>query len=259
MISTIRADFYRLFRTKGFWISQLLLIAFIFASIAGQTVGQVGVNLEDTAGTASDAFAMDWTGVISVNAMTSMMQLFVYFMLPLLVIIIGHDFTKETYKNILTVGVSRTKYFLSQYLSFAFMILLQVFYIYMVSFLTGMLFYGVGEGFNTNQIREWLFTGMIQFITIMAIMTISCFVTYLTRSNVLSIIIAVAFPFIPVLLTLIFPNTEWLRFFDFQSIISNPAFIINNAKETSQVTITALLTIAILLTATTHQFKKMDL
>lgn len=259
MFATVRADFYRLFRTKGFWISQILLILFIFSSIAGQNVATVGVNSNETISSKEAAFSIEWTGVISVNAITSMMPMFLYFMLPLLVIIIGHDFTKETYKNILTVGVSRTKYFFSQFISFAFMIFVQIVYIYSVSFLTGTLFYGVGDGFDLNQIKDWLFTGMIQFILIMAILTISCLIMYLTKNNVLAVIIAVAFPLIPSLFTLIFPNVSWIKWFDFQGLMTDPNLILSGVKEVGQTSIVAIVTIVGLLLLTTRHFNRMEL
>lgn len=261
MIATFRADFYRLFKTKGFWLSQLFIIGFIFISIASQSVGQVGVNLGDAAQETSSQsqYAMEWTGIISVQAVTSMMTMFLYAMLPMLVIIVGHDFSKKTYKNILTVGVSRTKYFLSQYVSFAIMILLQVFYIYMASFLTGTLFYGVGSGFNQKQLLNWIMTASVQFIMIMAILTISCFVTYLTKNNVLSILTAIILPIILTLLSFMFQNAEWVSLFDFQNILGDTEFILSRSNELYQSILVALNTILIFLMLTIYQFNKSEL
>ncbi|MGX4686883.1 ABC transporter permease [Vagococcus sp. JNUCC 83] len=259
MIATFKADFYRLFKTKGFWLSQLFIIGFIFISIASQSVGQVGVNLEESTQETAAQYAMKWTGIISVQAVTSMMTMFFYAMLPMLVIIIGHDFSKKTYKNILTVGVSRTKYFLSQYISFAIMIFLQVIYIYLASFLTGTLFYGVGSGFNQKQLLNWLMTASVQFIMIMAILTISCFVTYLTKNNVLSILTAIILPIILTLLGFMFKNAEWVSLFDFQNTLGDTEFILSRSNELYQSILVALSTILVFLMLTIYQFNKSEL
>lgn len=259
MIATFRADFYRLFKTKGFWLSQLFIIGFIFISIASQSVGQVGVNLGDATQETTSQYAMKWTGIISVQAVTSMMTMFFYAMLPMLVIIIGHDFSKKTYKNILTVGVSRTKYFLSQYVSFTMMILLQVFYIYMASFLTGTLFYGVGNGFNQKLLLDWIMTAGVQFIMIMAILTISCFITYLTKNNVLSILTAIILPIVLTLLSFMFQNTKWISLFDFQSVLGDTDFILSGSNDLYQSILVALSTILVFLMLTIYQFNKSEL
>lgn len=258
MLATLRADFYRLFKTKGFWIAQGFIITFIFVSISGQSIGSIGVEDSISSEQTQEAFSIAWTGVTSVNAMSYMMSFFFYCMLPLLVIIVGHDFTKQTYKNILTVGISRTKYFFSQYISFLMIILLQVFYVYIVSFLTGTLFYGAGEDLNLNQVKEWLFVGAVQFLMITAIMTLSCLVIYLTKNNVLAILSAILFP-IFVTLANIFFSLDFIQFFDFQNILTDSEFILSGSKELWQSIGTALMTIIVLLSVTVWKFDKVEL
>lgn len=46
MINTIRADFYRLFYSKGFYITQLFLIVVIVLSIWTEALGSVGISGE---------------------------------------------------------------------------------------------------------------------------------------------------------------------------------------------------------------------
>lgn len=259
MLATIRADFYRLFRTKGFWITQLVMILFIVVTIASQSVGTVGVGTPDSMNAMETSFDIKWTGMISVSAVTSMMSFFLYAMLPMLVMIIGHDFTKQTYKNILTVGVSRTKYVLSQYISFALMVLLQVVYIYVASFVTGSVLYGVGAGFDFEQVKDWLFAGLVQFLMIMAIMTLSCLITYVTKNNIFSVITAILFPIITSVLVLIFKDVKWIGMFDFQSFLSASDYLVSGAKEVTQSIIAAIGTIIVLLSITLWKFNRIEL
>lgn len=46
MINAIRADFYRLLHTKGFFITQIALILIIIVSVFTQALGSSGVMTE---------------------------------------------------------------------------------------------------------------------------------------------------------------------------------------------------------------------
>ena len=44
MLHTIQADFYRLFRSKGFWITEAILVLNILSGVIFGATGHVGVN-----------------------------------------------------------------------------------------------------------------------------------------------------------------------------------------------------------------------
>lgn len=107
MIKAIQADFYRLLRSKGYWITQVAMLAFLTLTVYLQAIGGVGINTESPqeALSAVEAMqAMTWTSEVSLTLVTSMASMLIYFCLPLFVMIIGHDLTRKTYKNILTTG-----------------------------------------------------------------------------------------------------------------------------------------------------------
>ena len=60
MLHTIHADFYRLFRSKGFWISEILLALNIISGVLLGVTGHVGV---ETGAKQAVRSASSWTGV----------------------------------------------------------------------------------------------------------------------------------------------------------------------------------------------------
>ena len=46
MLHTIQADFYRLFRSKGFWITEAILVFNILSGVIFGVAGHAGVNTE---------------------------------------------------------------------------------------------------------------------------------------------------------------------------------------------------------------------
>lgn len=118
MINAIRADFYRLLHTKGFFITQIALILIIIVSVFTQALGSAGVMTEQLKHLQSGALDLKWDSYQTVIAMSTMAAYLIYFSLPLFVMILGYDLTKKTYKNQLAIGISRWYFFMSKYLIF---------------------------------------------------------------------------------------------------------------------------------------------
>ena len=58
MLHTIQADFYRLFRSKGFWITEALLVLNIVSGVIFGATGHLGINTESKLPQATEV----WTG-----------------------------------------------------------------------------------------------------------------------------------------------------------------------------------------------------
>ena len=63
MLHTIQADFYRLFRSKGFWITEAILVLNILSGVIFGATGHVGVNTESKLPQATEV----WTGFKSLD------------------------------------------------------------------------------------------------------------------------------------------------------------------------------------------------
>ena len=105
MLHTIHADFYRLFRSKGFWISEIILALNIIPGVLLGVTGHVGV---ETGAKQAVKSASSWTGVGSLINYSSSISMTVLFTLIVVSIILGVDLAQKLYKNNLTSGISRS-------------------------------------------------------------------------------------------------------------------------------------------------------
>ncbi len=218
MLNMLKADFYRLSKIKGFWITQALILLFVFMTIKTSTVGHLGVVDGQELQQAAQSYGESWNGVVSVSAVQSMGDALLYFMLPLLVFIIGTDFTKGTYKNILTVGVSRYKYFFSKLTSFTIVLTIQLIMIYMVAFLTGFVLNGAGD-VTIDFIKNTLEVLGVQMIFLLAITVLASALLFITKNNVVSIIFTIVFPAVLAILHLLNPNVRLYEILDFSTAL----------------------------------------
>ena len=92
MLHTIHADFYRLFRSKGFWISEILLALNIISGVLLGSTGHVGV---ETGAKQAVKSASSWTGVGSLINYSSSISITVLFTLIVVSIILGVDLAQN--------------------------------------------------------------------------------------------------------------------------------------------------------------------
>lgn len=111
MLHTIHADFYRLFRSKGFWISEIILALNIISGVLLGGTGHVGV---ETGAKQAVQSASSWTGVGSLINYSSSISMTVLFTLIVVSIILGVDLAQKLYKNNLTSGISRSGFFFAK-------------------------------------------------------------------------------------------------------------------------------------------------
>ena len=126
MLNIIRADLYRILRGKGFYITLILLIAFIALNTGAQggvqlfTVSYTGENEANTITTAVNENVKIEKGIApAVPTFTgtesmSNTDLYLYFLLPFIVFIAAADFSTYTAKNVLSNGMPRVKYYFSK-------------------------------------------------------------------------------------------------------------------------------------------------
>lgn len=98
----IRADIFRLFRSKGFYISIGLLLLFSIFQVANGAM-YLGVIYNDMIGV--------YTSQSMLFDLVSVADNLIYFFIPIIVIILSKDFSRRTVANFLISGGSRKKYF----------------------------------------------------------------------------------------------------------------------------------------------------
>lgn len=206
MIHTIQADFYRLFRSKGFWITEFILFVLL---LMGATIGATG-HLMSVQPAQPETPTHGWNGIEAlINASNNGSNLFLCIILVCLVL--GVDLIGKLYKNSLTVGVSRTEFFFAKSFVLASIALLQLIASLVIAFIPATLLNGLGtmpDGFVTNL----LLTISLQFLCLLAWLSIVSFILYLTHSYLAVFIGYLIGSIVLSIPMLVFPDIEILRY-----------------------------------------------
>lgn len=218
MIHTIQADFYRLFRSKGFWITEFILFVLM---LLGATIGATG-HLMSVQAAPPELPTHGWNGIEAlINASNNGSNL-VFFCIILVCLVLGVDLIGKLYKNSLTVGVSRTEFFLAKFFVLASIALLQLITSLVIAFIPATLLNGLGtmpDVFVTNL----LLTISLQFLCLLAWLSIVSFILYLTHSYLavfIGYLISSIFVSIPIL---VFPNVKILPYLSLQFVYAMTA------------------------------------
>ena len=207
MIHTIQADFYRLFRSKGFWITEFILFILM---LMGATIGATG-HLMAVDTTPPETPTHGWDGVQALINTSSNGSNLVFLCIVLACLVLGVDLIGKLYKNSLTVGVSRTEFFLAKSFVLASIALLQLIASLVIAFVPSTLLNGLGtmpDGFITNL----LLTIFLQFLCLLAWLSIVSFILYVTHSYLAAFIGYLVTSIILSTPMLVFPDIEILRY-----------------------------------------------
>ena len=208
MIHTIQADFYRLFRSKGFWITEFILFALM---LMGATIGATGHLMSVNTTPETEFPTKGWDGVQALINASSNGSNLVFLCIVLACLVLGVDLIGKLYKNSLTVGVSRTEFFLAKSFVLASIALLQLITSLVIAFIPATILNEFGtmpDGFIGNL----LITISLQFLCLLAWLSIISFILYLTHSY---LAVFVGYLISSIILStpmLLFPDIEILRY-----------------------------------------------
>ena len=209
MIHTIQADFYRLFRSKGFWITEIVLFALM---LMGATIGATGHLMSvDTTPPETELPSKGWDGIQALINASSQGSNLVFLCIILACLVLGVDLIGKLYKNSLTVGVSRTEFFFAKSVVLASIALMQILISLVIAFVPATILNGIGtmpEGFIGNL----LLTITIQFLCLLAWLSIVSFILYVTHSYLAVFIGYLISSTLLSLPMLIYPDIEILRY-----------------------------------------------
>ena len=208
MIHTIQADFYRLFRSKGFWITEFILFALM---LMGATIGATGHLMSVNTTPETEFPTKGWDGIQALINASSNGSNLVFLCIILTCLVLGVDLIGKLYKNNLTVGVSRTEFFLAKSFVLASIALLQLIASLVIAFVPSTLLNGLGtipDGFIANL----LLMIFLQFLCLLAWLSIISFILYLTHSYLAVFIGYLVSSLILSTPMLVFPDIEILRY-----------------------------------------------
>ncbi len=233
MIHTIQADFYRLFRSKGFWITEFILFILM---LMGATIGATG-HLMAVNTTPPETPTHGWNGIEALINASSNGSNLVFLCIVLACLVLGVDLIGKLYKNNLTVGVSRTEFFLAKTFVLASIALLQLITSLVIAFIPATLLNGLGtmpDSFVTNL----FLTISLQFLCLLAWLSIVSFILYLTHSYLAVFIGYLISSIILSTPMLLFPDIEILRY-----LILDFAYAMTTNSQAILYTITVCVTV----------------
>ena len=212
MIHTIQADFYRLFRSKGFWITEFILFVLM---LMGATIGATGHLMSVNTTPEKEFPTKGWDGVQALINASSNGSNLVFLCIVLACLVLGVDLIGKLYKNNLTVGVSRTEFFLAKAFVLANIAFLQLILSLVIAFIPATILNGFGtmpDGFIGNL----LITISLQFLCLLAWLSIVSFILYVSHSYLAVFIGYLVSSIILSMPMLLFPNIKILPYLSLQ-------------------------------------------
>ncbi|MCY3046358.1 hypothetical protein ODY47_04500 [Aerococcus urinae] len=257
----LRADFYRLFHSKGFYITQLVLILVVAFCVWDKGVFSMTVseqNAQEIAQRTDLIREMACTSHQAVMAMSTMAAFLIYFSLPLFYMTVGADLNSGTLKNIISSGMPRTHYFFSKYCVFLMVTALQFIFYYGTTYLVA----GFTNGFDALSL-EWLSdfirVFLVQYLSLQGVFAVTMLVIFLTLSNVWSILATIV---VPLVLTVVqiayFTENKIFAYLNFQSMLNQAGALTLDSEFFLEFTPLALLVIAACLLIALVSFKQRD-
>lgn len=253
MLNFIRADLYRLSRSKSFWITEGIILLLVILSVVSN--GSVGVTLGDSTQTAGGLTEM--TGFLAIQ--TSLSSMLLYYSLPLVMQVLGSEYTKGTMKNIITVGFSKPAYLFGEFLVYALVLVLQIVAICVVSFVAGTVIGGIGYN-DLSQIENLLYYFVSFVLILLATSSFAVLVLYLTKNTAVSVLATIFIPMAFAIARISLPNWKFLEYLDFQGGLEMVTMTTFQTWETVQpIFIGSLISLLLCLLAAQLVFKRQEL
>lgn len=204
MLNIMKADLYRIFRSKGVYITTILFLAFVILQVAASSIGRIGVSTDIMP--MPDIFKL--TGRAAAFVTMNIVDNYLYFILPFIIFIAAVDFSSGAVKNVLATGMSRVElYFSKLILSFVFAFMLLILNI-VVSIITATIINGFGGDFNIEFIRSILKVFLPQVFLVFAVVSMGIFLVFVTKKTAAVNGFYIAFCMVPMLLVFIL-STRW--------------------------------------------------
>ena len=204
--------------------------------LLGATIGATG-HLMSVQSAPPELPTHGWNGIEAlINASNNGSNL-VFLCIILVCLVLGVDLIGKLYKNSLTVGVSRTEFFLAKSFVLASIALLQLITSLVIAFIPATLLNGLGtmpDGFVTNL----LLTISLQFLCLLAWLSIVSFILYLTHSYLAVFIGYLISSIVISIPMLVFPDIEILRY-----LILDFAYAMTTNSQAILYTITVCVTV----------------
>lgn len=199
MINLIKADIYRIVRGKGIYITGAILLVLFVLQAFGE-IGSIGISSDDMEG--ATAIVKGLTGrEAPLNVMRANDNL-LYFLLPIIIFIASVDFSSGTAKNVLSNGISRTKYYFAKLiLSMLFCTVILISSVIIPTTIVTIM-NGFGGAFDWEYISQVLNVFALQLLLLFAVTSVGIFFTFTTRRTAVLNGLYLAFCLVPAIVIL---------------------------------------------------------
>lgn len=236
----------------------VLLIGYILLSVLSEGYGTSGVKIDEIIAMQREAGASKWTGRNAMIVMSMQVSFLLYALLPVFVLTTGFDLSRQTYKNLLTAGISRGKFFVSKYLAFLVMTLFLFLLYYSLTFVVASVKSGMGT-IDGEFLKNLLRTIGVQYLCIQGNFAFALLVLFFSFSNIAAVLTAIFVPIITSIILLVLPKVEALRYFAFQFNIDGAWGAKMPEHYWLKVTVACFVTIALCCMGSYQLLKKKDL
>ncbi len=233
MIKQIRADFYRLYHTVGMAIMILIIAGISFLVVNYQSLGGVMVT------TISNQSSTTWTTASLSRNLTLSGTLLPYLLLGLFVIILGYEFSYQTYKNTLVSGISRSAFIIGKYVTMLINIVAMVAVFFLAGLVTSVVKGRPLGGQWATILSRVVWNALLIAFFISVIFSLGIVILMATTSQVISTVFIVVYPFLVSIISGL-TNWQWLKYFDFFQIADKVSFGIIKVSQLPQYILASL-------------------
>lgn len=262
MLNIIKADLQRIFRGKGVWITLGIFMAYLV--LASMQFNAIASRNETT-------WAMDLLGETQLTG--SIMPLVfmsdnlttIYFMTPLLMIIITSDFSVGSIKNLLSTGVSRMKYFRAKFTLMLLFLLTIVLLNIVIPTMLITFSQGFGRMFDTAYLLEILPPILFHIFAMVSVMSVGICFGFIFKKSSITLGAFLAFVSIPSMIVFYLSlltdiNVDRMARFEIISLLETiPNFANLYAGEVRQIVLISSFWLVISVVSSVFLFKKADL
>jgi len=189
----MKADLYRIFRGKAFYITLLLFLAFILLQVVTGYTESLIPTMQDRNNTPI-------TGATAPFEMMNNSDTTLFFLLSFIVTVAAFDFSAGTVKNVLASGTERAQYYLAKLvLSLIFCFLISFVMVTLSSAMATMI-RGFGGEFDTAFIGRVSRAFGAQLIVLFAVTCVGVFFVFVAKNVAATIALFLAFGLLPQLI-----------------------------------------------------------
>lgn len=242
MINVMQSDFYRLrkgtaVRNTFFGVfATILVVAFVFFfmktgafqrfiedAMQGQNVTQGDIiSLQEDLDDMNNTLNVLPQNAASFGSSIIAENLFTIFLLPLVIVVVGADYSAGTYRNTLSFETNRKKVYIAKFLVSVLLTLLMLVASLVFSWLLGGILFGFG-GFSGAYFVQILTTLLLQMPIYLALLAFAqCLVAVTQKSGAaiaIFLVVVLMYSSIVQLAAMLLPTFKWILTLDFLSAV----------------------------------------